>query len=291
MHRENDIVSVAANMPQSVALKLGTEGDMVMLLARAHGSAGDPAFGVKLLETYISRSNTPQSIATVPQRIQLGWLLLNSQGQNSRLFSVLENLNARKDLTEDQRKEVTNLWITWILRSSDAAHRAGNDTRALGLLQQGMNMFPDQPEIQRALAGNLLASGNTRRAFNVYSNWGLTGAQADDYAGAIGAALAEKNGQYADAWIDKGLSLWPNNSKLLELAGERAKAHGDLKAAELYWRQALAEKKAQPENVLASTENAGPSLKAMLVGAEGQRRRAEGSGSIVRPSGDNGAFG
>src|SRR4051794_5352130 len=56
MHRENDIVSAAANMPQSVAVKLGTEGDVVMLLARAHGSAGDPAFGVKLLETYISRS-------------------------------------------------------------------------------------------------------------------------------------------------------------------------------------------------------------------------------------------
>ncbi|MFL6450090.1 MAG: cellulose synthase subunit BcsC-related outer membrane protein [Bryobacteraceae bacterium] len=277
LHRENDIVSVASNMPQNVAVKLGTDGEMVTLLARAHGAAGDPAFGVKLLETYISRSSSPEGGATLPQRIQLGWLLLNSQGQSSRLFKVLDNLNARKDMNDDQRKEVTNLWVTWILRSSDAAHRGGNDTRAIGLLQQGMNMFPDQPELQRALAGNLLASGNTRRALNVYSNWGLNGAQADDYAGAIGAALAEKNGQYADTWIDKGLSLWPNNSKLLELAGERAKAHGDLKQAELFWRQALAEKKSQPESVLASTENAGPSLKAMLIGTEGQRKLADGN--------------
>lgn len=279
LHRENEIVSVASQMPQNVAVKLGTEGDIVTLLARAHGSAGDPAFGVKLLETYISRTGSLNGATTVPQRIQLGWLLMNSQGQNSRLFTVLDNLNTRTDLNDTQRKEVTNLWVTWILRSSDSAHRAGNDTRAMGVLQQGMNMFPNDPVLLRALAGNLMAAGNTRRALNVYSNWGLTDAQADDFAGAIGAALAENNGQYADAWIDKGLSAYPNNSKLLELAGERAKAHGDLKRAELYWRQALAEKKTQPETLTASVEDAGPSLKTMLVGTDGPRKSARSTGN------------
>jgi Flp pilus assembly protein TadD len=274
--QHNEIVSFAARMPQAVAVRLGTEGDMVSLLARAQGKAGDPALGVRLLETYINRQHAGDSSDALAQRIQLAWLLLEFPGESGRLFSVLESLNGRADLNSDQRKEVAGAWTTWIARSAEAARRNKDEARAIALLERGLSMFPDNSDLERALAGDLLASGNTKRAFNVYSNWGLRGAQADDYAGAIGAALAERNAQYADVWIEEALTSWPNHPKLLELAGERAKMRGDLKKAELYWRQALAERNTQAKDSLLVAEDRGPSLKALLVGPEGRRASAFG---------------
>lgn len=275
LNRQSEIASLAAGMPGSVAVRIGTQADMVTLLARAHDVVGNNAFGVKLLETYISRSGAANGIGAVPQRIQLGWLLLNSPGDGDKLYAVLDALNSRASLTDNQRREVDDLWATWIMRSSEAARRAGDEARSLGLLEQGMNMFPQNPKLQRAFAGNLLAAGKTKRALNVYSNWGLAGAEPDDYAGAIGAALAEKNTQYADAWIDRGLQQWPAHPKLLEMAGERAKSRGDLKRAEMYWKEALAQKAAQPAEALASSETgAQPSLKSLLVQSSGRKQNS-----------------
>ncbi len=279
--RENAIVELAARMPQSIALRLGNEGDVVSLLARAHQDTGDPASGVKLLETFISRTPDPDATVNLPQRIQLGWLLLDAPRDGKRLYAVLDSLNAHTNLTAEQRKEVTDLWTSWILRSSDKAHRANDQARALGILEQGLNMFPGNVDLERAYAGNLLASGNTHRAFNAYSNWGLAGATASDYAGAISAAVSDHNMQYADTWVSRGLAQWPTDPKLLELAGERAQAHGNLKQAETYWREALAERKAQPEDAASIAGNAQTttSLKSLLVGNDTSTAGALNTGS------------
>ena len=266
---QNEIISVAARIPLSVAASLSGAGDMVSLLARAHGAAGDPEFGAKMLEAYINRGGSTGSPDSLPQRLQLGWLLLSMPRESGRLYAVLDGLRTRTDLNDDQRKEVTNLWTTWILRSAQTARQSGNEARALGLLEQGIGMFPDSVDLKRGLSGALLASGKTRSALNVYANWGLIDAQADDYAGAIGAALAERNRQYADAWIDRALIQWPTNPKLLELAGEGARAHGDLKKAEAYWKEALNQKQSEPKyQPAASQDTTQPSLQSLLVGSD-----------------------
>ncbi|HEY3940355.1 MAG TPA: cellulose synthase subunit BcsC-related outer membrane protein [Bryobacteraceae bacterium] len=268
LDRQNDIVSVSASIPHSVAPQLAADGDMVTLLARAQASAGDPELGIKMLEAYLARDNFSNSPDSLPERIQLGWLLLNSPTGGSRLYAVLDDLQARKDLNTAQRKEVTNLWTTWILRSAETARQSGDEARALSLLQQGSSMFPNNLDLERGLAGNLLAAGKTKAAFAAYSNWGLAGAQAADYAGAIAAALAEHNTQYADAWIDRALGLWPHDPKVLELAGEGAQSHGDLKRAEKYWKEALAQRQSQSKDQATASGNPGESsLKTLLVGS------------------------
>src|SRR6185437_13064308 len=133
-------------------------------------------------------------------------------------------------------------------------------------------MFPQNADLQRDLAGSLLAAGDMKRAFNVYANWGLGHAQPDDFAGAVSAAKAVKEGHYADRWLEIGLAQWPHNVKLLTLAGERARDHGDLKRAELYWKEALNQKRLQADQPVAAPELAAVqpsgsnSLRALLVG-------------------------
>jgi tetratricopeptide (TPR) repeat protein len=272
LNRQDEIVDAAFRMPPAVALKLGTQGDMVTLLARAQAASGNPQVGVKLLDAYIARAGSSDRDTTA-ERLQLAWLLLNDPKEGGRLYSLLDRLGARQDLTADQRTEVTNIWATWISRSANAARAAGNPLRATALLEQGFAMFPQNVDLERGLAGDLMALGNMKRAFNIYSNWGLVGAQPDDYAGAITAAVAVHNNNYADAWLEKGLGQWPDNVKLLILAGERAQRHGDIKRAEAYFKEAVAQKRLHGNTLLvagqaATPQIAGPSsLKSLLIGS------------------------
>lgn len=283
-HRQRDIVALADRMPPDVALRLGNEGDMVNVLAGAHAASGDPAFGVKLLETYLAHTADPAK--AIPQRIQLGWVLLETPNESGELYQVLEQLNSRSDLNAEQRKEVSDLWSTWILRTADSARKAGNKERALALLEQGARMFPANPGVQSAFAGNLLSAGDSKRAFNVYANWGLAGAQPDDYAGAIGAALTENKGQYADGWINRGLSQWPTNPKLLTLAGDRAKAHGDLKKAEALWKEAYSQQLAQGSApAVAGGQTSGSSLRDLLVGNDPTQPQTESAAALLTNDG------
>lgn len=285
-HRERDIVALTDHMPPDVALRLGNEGDMVNVLAGAHAASGDPAFGVKLLETYLD--HVPDPAKAMPQRIQLGWVLLDTPNEGGKLYQVLDQLNGSPDLTADQHKQVSDLWVTWILRIADSAKKAGNKERALALLEQGARMFPNHPAIESSLAGNLLSAGDSKRAFNLYANWGLAGAQPDDYAGAIGAALTENKGQYADGWINRGLAQWPGNPKLLTLAGDRAKARGDLKKAEALWKEAYAQQLAQgsgPVVAGGAAMTGGNSLRDLLVGSDPSLPQTQSAAALMANDG------
>ena len=262
MHKSAAIVSVASRIPQSAAVRLGQEADIVTILASAHAATGQSSYAARLLETYISRNS---SSAALGQKLQLGWLLLDTPNASSRLYRLLEDVDSQPDMSPENRKQLSDLWSTWILRAADAAHTAGDDARAVALLEEGVRANRGNPDLQRALAGRLLASGNSKRALNVYSNWGLAGAQPDDYAGAIGAALSEHNVQYAGAWVDDAMRKWPNNPKILTLAGELAQARGDLKHARLFWKEAVAQKKVQGEQTVAEAPSSN-SLKSLLVG-------------------------
>jgi tetratricopeptide (TPR) repeat protein len=282
MNLQDQIVDTAFRIPAGVALQLGTDGDVVAILSKAQASGGNRQAGIKLLETYIARSAKLNSSSALKERLQLAWLLLDDPSASNRLYSLLDTLNKRTDLNSDQHKELENVWATWITRSAENAKSAGDPSRALSLLQKGNSMFPQDVNLERSFAGNLLAVGDYRRAFNVYSNWGLGTGSADDYAGAIAAAQAVRNLQYVDSWLQTGLAHWPKSVKLLTQAGERAQQRGDLKKAEAYWKEALIESRTAPKNMPASTAlaSAPPNtgqveLKTLLLGGASDSPGAE----------------
>ncbi len=245
-HRDRDVLAAAGRMPQEVSRQLRKDGDVVAVLARAESAAGNPETGIRLLETYMADARVDQGSTLAAMQIQLCWLLLDAPGKQPQLYRELEQIRSRTDLDAGQRENLADIWVTWILRSAEKAGNQGNLVRSIALLREGVSLYPSNVRLQKALAGYLLKSGDAKRALNLYTNWGLTGAGPDDYAGAIGAALTERNFQYADTWLEKGLGQWPRNAQLLTLAGERARAKGDFKGAEMYWREALAAKQSEP---------------------------------------------
>ena len=265
MHKPSEIVAVFPRIPQPVALRLGQEGDIVTVLASAHAANGRTDHAIRLLETYISRSGSSDASGAVNQKLQLGWILLDTPNAGNRLYQLLEDVNGYTAMSRDEKKQLGDLWATWILRTAEAARKAGDSARSLALLEEGTRTYRNNPNLQRAFAGELLAAGNSKRAFNVYSNWGLAGGQPDDYAGAIGAALSEHNLAYATAWVNAAMATWPTDPKVLTLAGEVAQSRGDLKHAKELWKEAVAQKHTQGERAMAANSSAS-GLKSLLVG-------------------------
>jgi tetratricopeptide (TPR) repeat protein len=266
----SEVVAAAARMPQSVAVRLGSDSDIVSILAAAHAAGGDPEFAIRLLQTYLNRPKAGEPVPPARLQLQLSWLLLKTTAGQRDLYRLLEQLRARPDLTTAQRSEMSDLWSTWIVRTADQARSQGNPSRALEILEQGSYAFPENAGLQRSFAGYLLKAGDSKRALNVYSNWGLRDATASDYAGAISAALSQRTYKYADEWIASGLAKWPSDSKLLALAGERAQARGDLKKAERYWREALAQQQPGTTAEVAQVERptSSSTLKSLLLGPD-----------------------
>lgn len=266
MKKSGDIVAVSARIPQSAAVRLGQQGDIVTVLASANAAVGRADYSVRLLETYISRSRSLDPAGALGQKLQLGWLLLDTPNSQSRLYRLLEDVDSYPAMSAGERKQLSNLWATWIIRSAEAARTSGDTARSLAILEEGSRLYRNNSNLQRSFAGQLLAAGNSKRAFNVYCNWGLADGQADDYAGAIGSALSEHNLQYASGWANDALAKWPTNPKLLTLAGELAQARGDLKNAKALWKEAVAQKKLAGDAITPDNTEAS-SLRNLLVGA------------------------
>src|SRR6185437_15812103 len=134
---QDELMEAVSRIPKAVALRLGTQGDVVALLAHVQTDAGNSQVGIKLLDTYISRTAASGGDA-LPERLQLAWLLLNHSQNNGRLYSLLQELKTQADLSADQRNELNDLWATWIVRSAGAARASGDQARALALVEKGV---------------------------------------------------------------------------------------------------------------------------------------------------------
>lgn len=256
------LATIFSSMPSAVAFRLTRDTGMVSTWAGAEAKTGNADQAILLLQNQLQYLKRQSATVPAPLQIQLSWLLLNTPGRERDLYRLLEEERTRLDLTAPEQKEVSNIWVTWISRAAETAKTQGQPLRSQEILEQGIAAFPQDNKLRAAYAGSLLQRGETKRAFNVYSNWGLQDAAASDYAGAIGAALAEHNFQYADDWITTGLTRWPADATLLQIAGDRAKAKGDFKHAEQYWQAALHVRQAH------AVTSIGPNLQTLLIGSE-----------------------
>lgn len=256
-HRDLEVLALRQRMPRKVAAHLIGDYDYVAVLASAENAAGNSDSAMRILNGAIARAKSSDALVPASLELQLSWLLLESPPSHAELFTTLERLQARPDLTAAESHQLADLWSTWISRTADQSSASGDLARAPSLLEQGARMFPEEPRLRRSLAGYLLKAGETNRALNVYKNWGLNGGTTSDYAGAIGAAMDQRDTVYANAWMREALAKWPSDPQLLNMAGKQAAATGDYKRAKAYWEQALSSAQ-QPQPLSASVAGATP---------------------------------
>ncbi|HWB95705.1 MAG TPA: cellulose synthase subunit BcsC-related outer membrane protein, partial [Bryobacteraceae bacterium] len=242
LHREQrdaDALEMSRRIPAETNQRLQEDTDYLSLLASLYGSNGQPEEALQAARHAVARYQSAGQTVPTELTLQLAWLLFGVQGNERELFLLLRETRARADLTLEQRQRVDELLTTWVLRSAQAATEAENPDRAVQILESAMRVLPAEQKIRRALAGNLLAAGDSRRALALYRAAGMRNAAAADFVAAVGTALAERQTQIANTWLDEGLKKYPTDPDLLNIAGRQAAAKGDFQKAELYWRQAL----------------------------------------------------
>jgi tetratricopeptide (TPR) repeat protein len=261
----------AKRIPPAALAKLQEDPDFIALMASVEDANGDTEAAMRSVKSAIERFETVHKAPPVGLQLQLGWLLLNSGGDEKALYSTLTTLRMRRDVNPEQTRAFQEIWSVWIRRRAEKARKDGDLKTQVAILDAGAKLLPKDKEIRDALAGALLGAGETRRAFNAYKGM-LTGTPtAEEFAAAVGAAI-KLNEPVGQQWLRIGLQRFPQEPALLELAGRQSASKGEYSKAQLYWREALAAGDIQatrkPGAVALSPNDPQRSLGTLLVGQD-----------------------
>jgi cellulose synthase operon protein C len=235
----NEALQQIAFIPPAVRARLETDPQFVQIEASLYAAAGDAAratAAMNRLTAYYTRLGQPMPADLA---IQDAWVLYNTKNERA-LYPALMRLGGRSDLTIDQRKQVQTIWANWSVQRAGTAFDAGNNERAVQILEAAYAAFPDNLTVKRVLAGGYMRVGNAKAALAIYKSLPTDDASAADMEGAIGAALAANDRTQAEDWLRQALARYPNDYRVLGAAARFEQARGDNQRAADYWRAALA---------------------------------------------------
>ena len=228
-----------AQIPPDLRQQL--EGDVEFMQAEAslYLAGGDTPHATEYLnkvENYylLHHAQPPAGID-----VQNAWLLFNA-GSDRDLYPALRNLDARRDLSPDQRQQVQTIWVNWSLHRSSNETKAGNTQRAMDILLAAAQDYPDNLSIRRAIAGGYVNLGRGPEALSMFKATTMQDANAGEFQGAIGAAMAAKDMPQAETWLRQALDLFHSDPGILSTAARFEQARGNDERASDYWRAALA---------------------------------------------------
>ncbi len=242
LHQSNhdrDALREIARMPEPVRLRLEQDPGYLQTLASIQAATGQEQQALRtfadLTQLYASQN---KEVPTDVQ-IQYGWVLLNA-GDDRKLYSLVSSLSASAEMTDEQQTNLNQLWAAWSIRRANSAAAAGDQRRALAILETAARAFPGNANIYTALAGAYLKAGQAKRAVAIYASLDMNQASLAQYQGAIGAALAAKDMKQAEAWLEAALDKYKDDPSILRMAAQFEQARGDNGKAAAYYRAALA---------------------------------------------------
>jgi tetratricopeptide (TPR) repeat protein len=288
--RDREALQEDIRLPAAVSVETRSDPDYVALLAACENDIGNHREAMSLVRRAIGLLQQQRRPVPAALEIQFAWLLLETQGDQHELYSVLQRSGARPDLRPGDVASLGQIWASWAFRRSEAAMAAGDRVQAVAILHGAVRMLPRDTSLRSALAGALLDNGERKKALRVYTEWGLTGATVADFSGAISAATDEGDDKLATLWLELARKRWPDNPQLLVLAGRRAAAARNYRDAERYWRAALVSMpndgglgQAGPSNPFGNETNPAETMRDLLLGP-GTAPKAPARSDVPIPS-------
>ena len=235
----NEALQQIAYIPAAVRAQLESDPQFVQAEASLYASAGDAARATEAmnrLAAYYAKLGVPMPADLA---IQNAWVLYNTRNERA-LYPTLMRLGGRADLTILQRQQVQAIWANWSVQRAGVAFDAGNNERAVQILEAAYSAFPDNITVRRVLAGGYLRIGEAKASLAIYKSLSNDDASAADMQGAISAALAAGDKSQAEEWLRVALARYPGDYRILGAAARFEQARGDNQRAADYWRAALA---------------------------------------------------
>ena len=233
-----DAMAQIQQIPPAVRKALATDVEYQQTLAAIYAANGDQRGALALLtqaqDSYrLAGKRPPASVD-----IAAAWTLFNV-GDDRDLYRQLMAMGDRRDMTDEERRQVQTIWATWAQRRAAQASAAGNPRRAVEILMAAEQAFPGNPAVSKALAVGFVQAGQPKDAMAIYQALDMTNASAGDYQSMVGAAVAVQNMKQAEAWLREALAKYPNDPKVLSSAAQFETARGDRAKAADYWRASL----------------------------------------------------
>jgi tetratricopeptide (TPR) repeat protein len=256
-HRDGEALSEIRQIPAATRALLENDVAYLQTVGAIYNSLGQPQqaslFLRRVQEHYAYQRAVPPSDVD----IQNAWLLYNAMN-DAGLYRQLMAIGDRTDLTDTQRRTVQTIWANWAVRRANQAAAAGNDRRALAILNAAARSFPDNPGVIKALAAGYARAGNAKQAVLIWKAQDLNSAPAADYRAAVGAALAANDLKDAETWLRFGLDEYPKDAQMLILAAKFEESRGDTNRAADYYRASLDAMPAEDPGAELATELSHP---------------------------------
>jgi tetratricopeptide (TPR) repeat protein len=237
--RDQEALAEVQQIPAEVRRTLENDVDYLQTMGNVYSSLGQPRQSMVFMNRIQQHYAAQHAVAPADIDIQNAYLLFNGQNDTG-LYRQLMILGGRQDLTDEQRRTVQTIWSLWASRRANAAAAAGNNKRALAILNAAARAFPDNPGVLKALASGYARAGMPKQAVLIFKAQDMTSASAADYKAAVGAALAANDVKSAETWLRFGLDQYPKDAQMLGLAAKFEQARGDSGRAAEYYRASLA---------------------------------------------------
>ncbi|MDE1154209.1 MAG: cellulose synthase subunit BcsC-related outer membrane protein [Acidobacteriaceae bacterium] len=235
---DQEALAEIQQVPPAMRRQLEADPDYLQTVGNIYAALGHPQDAMRFLNRAQSHYRVEGVQAPAAMDIQAAWLLFNA-GNDPALYKQLMTIGSRKDLTEEQRRQVQVIWASWAVRRSQQALAAHNPRRAIAILNAAARAFPNNPGVLRALGSGYAASGMPKEAIQIFRSQDLSKGTAADYRAAVGAALVANDLKDAEVWLRFGLDQYPRDSQLLGLAARFETARGNPGRAADYYRASL----------------------------------------------------
>ncbi|MBT9330116.1 cellulose synthase subunit BcsC-related outer membrane protein [Paracidobacterium acidisoli] len=238
MNRDREAFRELASMPESVRLRLEEDPAYLQTLASIQSGIGQTQTALKTFAQIARIYSDQNADEPVDTQTQYGWLLLKA-GDYAKLYTLVSGLAGFPDMTNSQLAEFHRLWSTWSVQQANALLAAGDQRRALAILVSAAETFPKNPDIYNALAAVYLKAGQPKQAVAIYATFDMDHATLPQCQGAIGAALAARDMNHAQAWLQSALDRFRSDPTILKMAAQYEQARGNNDRAAAYYRAAL----------------------------------------------------
>jgi tetratricopeptide (TPR) repeat protein len=233
-----DAMAQIQQIPPAVRKTLATDVEYNQTLAAIYAANGDDRAALGLLTEIEESYHAANRVAPANVDITNAWTLFNV-GDDRDLYRQLMTLGDRRDMSDEERRQVQTIWATWAQRRAAQATEAGNPRRAVDILIAAAQAFPGNPAVSKALAAGFVQAGQPKDALAIYESLDMTNATASDYESMVGAALEVQDTRRAEEWLRDALAKFPNDAKVLATAAQFEQARGDRAKAADYWRASL----------------------------------------------------
>jgi tetratricopeptide (TPR) repeat protein len=237
--RDQEALAQVQQIPPDVRRTLENDVEYLQAVGNIYNGLGQPHEAMLFLNRVQQHYAAQHAAAPADIDIQNAYLLFNGNNDTG-LYRQLMILGSRPDLNSEQRRTVQTIWSLWAVRRANQAAAAGNNKRALSILNAAAQAFPDNPGVLRALASGYARAGLPKQAVAIFKSQDMTSASAADYRSAVGAALAASDNKDAELWLRYGLNQYPRDAQMLILGAKFEEARGDSGRAAEYYRASLA---------------------------------------------------